>query len=84
MDRKEAVKVLNDVFNDCVGLNDNTITLMPSKARGVLAKGYQIHITSEMSEEAKKCIKRITVKYGLKFHEGEGRLMIYTPASGAL
>ncbi len=84
MDRTQAVVVLKDIVDNCTGLDDNTITLMPSKARGIMAKGFQIHITAEMSQEARDCIKRTTEKYGLKFHEGEGRLMIYTPASGML
>ena len=84
MDRRQAIEVLKDVFDNCIGLEANTITLMPSQARGILAKGFQIHITAEISQDARYCLLELAKKYGLKVHEGQGRLMIYTPANGML
>jgi hypothetical protein len=58
MDRKEVISVLKDIFDQCTGMDGNCITLIPSKAQGQLAKGYQIHITDELSDEARECRKR--------------------------
>ncbi len=81
MDRQEATNLLKEIALSCGPIGERSVMLMPPKADDVLAKGYQLHIKSSVSEECLACMENIAKQHNLSIkHEPANNLtVIYRP-----
>ncbi len=75
MHRDVAITALKEILDHLPELRASAVTLMSSNPQG---KGYyHIHISAELDENSRTCIKEIASKYSLVYRENEGRILIY-------
>ncbi len=75
MYRDVAIAALKEILDLLPDLEATAVTLMTSKPQ---EKGYyHIHISANLDDYSRKCIKEIASKYGLVYRENEGRILIY-------
>lgn len=75
MQREEAIKLINQIYNECNHSLGKSVKLMPPNADGVLSKGCQVHIETNDDEYLEPCLHKIAKKHDLSVHK-EGRYLI--------
>ncbi len=70
MKRKEAISVLKELLDNCIGLDGYYFELIPPCVSTTSVGGYQIVIHSALEKTTKKKIEKILLKHDLAFQEG--------------
>jgi hypothetical protein len=68
--RDEAIEVLKELLEKCVGLDDHFLELVPPGASSSTMAGYQIIIRNVLDEETINCIQGILIKHQLSCQSG--------------
>ena len=63
MKREEAILVLKELLDNCVGLDDHYLELVPPSTSTPITAGYQIIIRNVLDKETINCIQGILMKY---------------------
>jgi hypothetical protein len=83
LNRKEAVLLLKEIFEQCTLFDGQYLSLMPPNAAGLLSEGYQIHLKVPIDQKTQDCMKQVSEKYSccLSFinRNGEDVAIIYRP-----
>jgi hypothetical protein len=67
--RKEAILVLKELLDNCVGLDGHYFELSPPCSL-TASEGYRIVIHAALKKTTKKKIEKILLKHDLAFQEG--------------
>ena len=70
MKRKEAISVLKELLDKCIGLDGHYIELSNPYASSESVEGYQIVIHAPLDQKTKDQIQQILVKHELAYQEG--------------
>jgi hypothetical protein len=68
--REEAISVLKDLLDNCIGLDGHYLELSSSNVFSSMMGGYQITIKTALDEETKKCIQELLKKHQLTYQAG--------------
>lgn len=68
--REEAVSVLKELLDNCVGLDGHYIQLAPPNVPMPAKEGYQIIIKTALDQETKERIQNILLKHQLAYQIG--------------
>ncbi len=83
LNRKEAVLVLREIFEECTLFDGQYLSLMPPNAAGLLSEGYQVHIKVPIDKETQDCMQQVAKKYNCALslinRHGEDVAIIYRP-----
>ncbi len=79
MDRKQAVTVIKQLFEQCNFIEGKSIKLMSPKANNNLSNTFQIHIQIGNGSLANSCVKTIADKHKLSVAQKNGSLVLYKP-----
>jgi hypothetical protein len=67
--RDEAIAVLKELLDNCIGLDGHYLELSPSNSASG-AGGYQLTISKALDEETQNCMQTILSKHQLAFQAG--------------
>ena len=70
MKREEAISVLRELLDNCIGLDGHYLELSNPYASTESIEGYQIVIHTTLDKKTKDQIQQILVKHELAFQEG--------------
>ena len=70
MKRKQAISVLKELLDNCVGLDEHYLELSNPYGLTESVEGYQIVIHAPLDPETKDNIQKILVTHELAFQEG--------------
>lgn len=70
MKREEAISVLKELLDNCLGLDGHSLELASPSASTSTAGGYQIIIKPALDEETQKRIQTILTKHQLSYQTG--------------
>jgi hypothetical protein len=62
LNRKEAVQVLKEMFEECTLFDGTYIALMPPNSANLLSHGYQVHIKVPIDNRTQQCMQKIAEK----------------------
>ncbi len=79
MDRKQAVYVLKQLFEQCDWIEGKSIKLMPPKENNALSSTFQIYIETNGDDVVPSCIRDIAKENGLNFKEKDRCVIVYKP-----
>ena len=83
LNRKEAVLVLKEMFEECTLFDGQYLALMPPNSAGLLSHGYQVHLKIPINKETQDCMQRVAKKYNCALStinkNGEDVAVIYRP-----
>ncbi len=68
--RDEAISVLKELLDNCIGLDGHYLELVPPIAATPTTAGYQIIIRKTLDKETIDRIQRILAKYQLSYQTG--------------
>jgi hypothetical protein len=68
--REEAISVLKELLDNCIGLDGHYFELASPNAPTATKGGYQIIIKGAFDQETKKCIQDILMKHQLTYQVG--------------
>ena len=70
MKREEAISVLKELLDNCMGLDGHYFELAPPNVGTSTKGGYQIIIKVALDQETKKCVQDILMKHQLAYQIG--------------
>jgi hypothetical protein len=68
--REEAISVLQELLENCTGLDEHYFELAPPNIATSTKVGYQIIIKGPLDQETRKCIQEILMKHQLAYQAG--------------
>ncbi len=68
MERQEAVTVVKELIDSCVGLDGHSFELAPPNIG--TSVGYQIIIRTALDDQTKACVRAIVQKHSLAYQTG--------------
>ena len=79
MNRKQAVTLIQEIFDKCQQIEGKSIKLLPPKDNNALTNTYQIHIETKNDEVLVSCITNVAEKHNLAVRCKDGFCIVYKP-----
>jgi hypothetical protein len=82
MNRKEAITVIKEIFEECHLIEGKSLKLLPPKENNTLSNTFQVHVQNLHTNDnqiLQLCIESIEKEHRLAVKDEDGWLIIYKP-----